>query len=136
MKNLIHKAGYRGAVLLFLAMLDILYGYSLIADPSAPLSYLNLVLPLHVWFYLWVGIGVFLLTGVLTRYDRIHFALSAFLKAAWASAWLYVLIYQHFPRSWISVVIWAAFAILTVIISFWPEPLRKEDVIKYRRNRG
>ena len=133
---MVKLVGYRGAVLLFLAILDFLYGYSLIADPSVPLLHINLVIPLHVWFYVWIGIGVFLLTGVLTKYDRIHFALAVFLKSAWASAWLYVFIFQHFPRAWISVIIWATFAILIIIISFWPEPIRKEDIVKYRQNNG
>jgi predicted membrane metal-binding protein len=110
--------GRRGAFLAFLAILDILIGYSLFtAVPAHPV---DLVLPLRTWAYIWVGAGAFIATGILTRWDRVQYTAAAGIKAAWGL--LYMNMWFHaVPRAWVSVVIWLSFAAIIALIAGWPE---------------
>jgi hypothetical protein len=117
------RAGHRGAFLAFLSLLDFLYGYSILTD-SGPLQVYHLILPIIVWGWIWVAMGAVLLSGVFIRRDKFHFGLSATFKCAWVAAWVNVWITQAFPRVWVSIVIWAAFAALVVVVSSWPETRR------------
>jgi hypothetical protein len=117
------RIGRRGLFLLFLALLDILYGWSLLASPPLALGLpLHLILPQMSWAWLWISTGLFLVPGAFLKADRLFFALAAFLKAAWAGAWVDVWLSDaFFPRAWVSVVIWGAFAGVVVVIATWPE---------------
>lgn len=131
--SLVHRIGHRGSVLLFLAMLDFLYGYSILADKKL-LTHYGLILPLDVWAALWIGVGAFLLTGVFTLKDRWHYGVASTLKVGWASAYINVALTGFYPRAWVTSVIWYAVALLLVIISSWPE-MRHYDPPKGWRRR-
>lgn len=119
------RIGRRGAFLLFLSLLDILYGWSLMIAPPAPP--LHLVLSLDAWGWVWIGTGIFLIPGAFIRRDRSCFALASFLMAAWAGAWVDVWVSDAFvPRAWVSVAIWAAFAGVVVVVATWPEVVTVE----------
>jgi len=122
--KVVYRCGHRGAFLLFLALLDGLYGYSLFIEPGPTVS-IDLWFPVPVWAIIWLVTGLILLTGVFAIHDRIHYALAATVKAAWAAAWLNIWIFGTVPRAWISVVIWAAFAATVVVVSSWPEKRRE-----------
>jgi hypothetical protein len=117
--------GHRGAFLLFLALLDLLYGYSLFTGHEHSV---NLVLPWLVWAIIWSVAGVCLLVGSIVHNDRIFFALATTIKAMWAFVFLHLWIYDHAPMAWASMVIWAALAALVVVVSFWPEPPKRGEV--------
>src|SRR5690242_21224460 len=77
LKNLRMRIGHRGAFLLFLALLDVLIGYSFFSVNRSPIPFL---VPLHVWGAIWFAAGGILLTGVFQRRDRIQFGVAAGVK--------------------------------------------------------
>lgn len=127
MKLILGRVGRRGLFLLFLALLDLLYGYSLLAAPisgGGDGEPLLLVLPGVAWGWCWLGTGAALAVGAFTRRDRLYFALASFLMAAWAGAWAAAWLSHNddaSSRSWATVVIWGAFAGVVLVISTWPE---------------
>jgi hypothetical protein len=119
-RRLIERAGHRGAFLSFLALLDILFGWSILGD-AGNLTHVALFFPAQIWGIIWLTVGIFLTTGIFTRHDKVHFAVAASLKAAWATVYLNVFVVNHFPRAWVSIVIWAAFAAIVMVVSSWPD---------------
>jgi len=124
--RLFRRAGHRGAFLAFLTILNCLYGYSLLSTPPAAFGRYYLLLPIDVLGWLWIGAGIFLSTGIFLRTDRLHFSLAAVVKGAWA-AFFVNLWWQGLPRAWVSVVLWAAFAGIILIVASWPEPTKFID---------
>lgn len=119
-RAIIRRVGHRGAFLLFLALLDILYGLSLHSVPG-PIAPYNLGLSTYWWGWTWVIVGVFLLWGVFLIRDKWHYAAAALIKAFWAAAMFEAWLTQGFTRGWVSGVIWLAFAGLVLVVSSWPE---------------
>jgi len=115
------QAGRRGAFLVFLAILDGAYGYSLLAT-TAPQRAYNLLLPWEVWGGIWCATALVCISGVLARKDRIQFTAAAALKGAWGLLFVDIWLVQDIPRSWVSVVVWLAFAAAVLLVAGWPEP--------------
>ena len=116
------RVGRRGAFLLFLAVLDFAYGYSLwVATPRQ--RTFDLLLPWQAWALLWLTVGaVCAVSAVLrTGADRFAFGCAAALKASWAAVFVRVWLYDRLPRGWVSVVIWLAFAAVVLLVASWPE---------------
>lgn len=114
------RAGRRGAFLAFLAVLDVAYGYSLFVT-AAPQRAFDLLLPWQAWGIIWMVTGAVCASGIFARRDRLQFTAAAGLKAAWGCLFADIWIEQHYPRGWVSVVVWLAFAATVLIISGWPE---------------
>jgi hypothetical protein len=119
--TLLRRAGHRGAFLGFLTLLDCLYGYSLVSTPPVQFTGYYLLLPIHTLGWIWLGAGIFLSTGIFLRTDRLHFATASVVFVAWAGLFVN-LWWQGLSRAWVSVVLWAAFAGIILIVSSWPEP--------------
>lgn len=121
-RRLARRAGRRGAFLLFLAVLDVSYGYALTAMAVGPLkrapSYL---LPVHAWGWIWIGTGAVVATGVLASRDWPQFTLEAALKATWGLLWVDLWIAQGVPGGWVSIVVWLSFAVTIILVGGWPE---------------
>lgn len=118
---LVYRLGRRGAFLLFLALLDSLYGYSIVTE-AAQLRPLDMIIPVPVWGWVWIVTGCLLPLGAFVRRDRLFFGWSTFVFAAWAGTWVSVWVHEpQIPRVWINIVVWGAFAALVVIVSTWPE---------------
>jgi hypothetical protein len=128
LRKLKRRIGHRGAFLLFLALLDFLYGWSLIIAPITPK--MHEVLPFDVWGFIWIAGGFACLVGAFMRMDRVSYGVAAMLKAGWAVAWVKIwwLNSDVIPRAWVSVAIWGAFSGLVVIVSTWPEDWRRRKV--------
>lgn len=120
--RLLRRAGHRGAFLAFLTLLDCLYGWSLLTTPPAQFGGYYLLLPLDVIGWIWLGSGIFVATGIFLRTDRLHFAVASVIFAGWAALFVN-LWWQGLPRAWVSVVLWAAFAGIILIVSSWSEPV-------------
>jgi len=118
------RAGHRGAFLVFLSVLDFGYGYSLLAT-SAPQRHLDLILPWPWWGVIWIAAGAATLAGAFCVRDWWAFGLATLLKAAWAAVMADAWLLQGVPRGWVSAVIWACFALTVLVVSSWPDPVRR-----------
>lgn len=115
-------AGRRGAFLAFLTVLDIAYGWALLTMSVAPLKHSpDFFLPLHVWGFIWIGTGLFCLSGIFLRFDRIHYTAAAMLKAAWGLLYLDLQLEGTAHQAWVSVTVWIAFAFIVMLVAGWPE---------------
>lgn len=119
-RRVMWRIGFRGAFLGFLAILDYLYGLSLLIAPKSQ-HISNLILPWNAWIVVWLTMGVVLSFGVFAKRDRVHFSLAAGIKVLWASALINLALFHHMPIIWPSAVIFGCFAGLVVIVSWWPE---------------
>jgi hypothetical protein len=119
--SLVRRFGHRGAFLLFLSVLDILYGYSLFST-SAPQRLLNLLLPWQAWGVIWMTIGGICVGFSMFRRDRLAFALEAALMSAWAGIMADTWISQGIARGWVSTAIFGSFSLAVLVVASWPEP--------------
>lgn len=123
--------GHRGAVMAFLTLLDVIYGYSLNVNPG-PLDAVDLGLPIRLWSLIWIAVGVILASGVSANRDKFHYGLAVALKVAWSSVLIRAWMTGDYTRGWVTAAIWASFGMLLIIISSWPEgfvhksPLKKK----------
>lgn len=125
--RLIHRIGRRGAFLLFLALLDLIYGFSFMFPPQIPAYYptyafLSSIMPLEAWGLLWMGVGVICLIFAFKKYDAPAYAAAMFLKSFWAAVFLLGWMFVGLDRGWVSATVWGAFAAVLALISTWPEP--------------
>lgn len=119
--RIIRQAGRRGAFLTFLAVLDFGYGYSLLVSQPVQRQGLNLLVPLHVWGILWLTAGVVCVSGIFRIRDRLQYTCSAIFKTMWALIFARVWFIQHVPLTWLTTVIFLAFAATVMLISGWNE---------------
>jgi hypothetical protein len=125
------RVGRRGEFLLFLVLLDFLYGASLLspapeAQRSASTRFLVEVMPLPWWALLWLAVGVACLCGAFLHCDRVAYTAAAALKVLWGSMFLAGWATGQIARGWVAAVIWLVFAVFVVRIASWPEPRRRE----------
>lgn len=123
------RVGRRGEFLLFLTLLDLLYGLSLCrpvaaAAQSPTTAFLAEVMPLAAWGLLWLAVGAVCLTGAFVVADRFAFAAAAGLKVLWGSMFLIGWLAGVIERGWVGAVIWLVFAGVVARLASWPEPLR------------
>lgn len=119
--------GRRGEFLLFLALLDLLYGLSLLRPAgdgrqSAAARFLVAVMPLPAWGALWLAVGVVCLVGAFVPADRWAFAAAAALKVLWGAMFLIGWAAGVLERGWVAATIWLVFALVVIRIASWPEP--------------
>jgi hypothetical protein len=117
------RIGRRGAILLFLTVLDCSYGYAIIASKLPAQKAGILILPWAVWGWLWVATGLTCLVFAFRRNDVPGYNVATALKTAWALAYLWAGL-KHLPLWWLSSVVWATFAAAVMVIAGWAEPGR------------
>jgi hypothetical protein len=127
-----HTVGRRGTFLLFLTILDFVYGYSLLYPTplsiTSPTSvFLAEVLPLWVWGWLWVTVGIICCIFAFRQKDAPGFAAGIFLKILWGTIFLLGWTFAGVERGYLSSTIWIAFAGVLAIIASWPEPRPEAD---------
>jgi len=120
----IERLGRRGAFLLTLGAVWILYGYALLTAPAPGHLGHILWIPLHAWAWIWIT-GGFL--GAVFAWckagrDGIGFAGIILPVLGWASGYTYTWLFYDQPRSWINAAVWAAVSAMTIIAAGWPEP--------------
>jgi len=120
--RLADRIGRRGSYLIFLALLDILYGYSILVQAGPLFKSVTLFLPDVVWGWIWIGIALICLQQAFVRLDRIGYIFATTIKFVWGTIMLYDWLTMPLDaRGWVAAVIWYAFGILTAIVSNWPE---------------
>lgn len=124
-RSAVVRVGRRGSFLIFLAILNILYGYSLVAIPRPGPVSVNLILPSAVWGIVWIISGVVCFLESFVTLDRLAFTVAVLVQFLWGAAELFSwLTSATNPYGWISAAIFLAFGLLTSIVSFWPEQRR------------
>ncbi|MBO2461660.1 hypothetical protein [Actinomadura violacea] len=118
------RVGRRGTFLLFLALLDWVYGASLCghyARISPTYQFAAQVLPLHAWAAVWVGVGLVCGAFAPARNDQLAFGAAIALKIVWGGLGLLGWLVEDIPRGYVSAVIWMAFAGVVLLIAGWRE---------------
>jgi hypothetical protein len=125
MRRLVYRVGRRGAVLLFLAGLDVVISISLF-KPAYPVpdttSYVASLAPLRAWAVLWACCAVVCATNAFLRVDRVGFAAAMAVKVLWGLTIAGGAVTGHIPRGLFSASVWLTFAALVWVLSTWPEP--------------
>lgn len=124
---LTHRIGRRGAFLLFLALLDFIYSFSLLTPSQAARSQPTLLYLMHVgglklWALLWFAAGLACLISAFRKKDSVGFAAAMFIKILWAILFLLGWLFAGVERGYLSTTIWGAFALILALIASWPEP--------------
>lgn len=119
------RIGRRGASLLFLALLDTVYGLGLVMLSELPRSHVYRfagdVAPLGVWAALWFTVGAVCAVQALMLRDQVAFAAASALKVGWGGMIFLGWLMGDIPRGYVSAAIWGAFAAWVFIISGWIE---------------
>ena len=120
--NLIHRVGRRGAFLLFLALVDFIYGYSILLIANPVWSRIDLFLPSVAWGIIWIAVGFICLVQAFFTIDRLAYSLAVGTKVVWSlamfSSWVFT---GTNPVGWVSGTLFLGFAAITSIVSYWPE---------------
>jgi hypothetical protein len=121
------RVGFRGATLLWLAFLDVIYGLSLVfpapqVSRSASSRWIAEIAPLPAWGALWLLVAAVLIWCAFRRKDAPAFAAAVSIKVVWASLTTAGWILGEVDRGWVSGVVWAVFAGWAALVSRWPEP--------------
>jgi hypothetical protein len=124
--RLLRRLGRRGAFLLFLAILDAVYGWSIYTAAVPKRQEVDLLLPWQAWGVIWYAVGFVCLIAAWFPRDRIAYATAAALKFGWGAvsgfAWANQPALEH--NGWLSMIVWFTFGATVLIISGWPEPPR------------
>lgn len=121
------RVGHRGSALLFFAVLDFVYCYSLLAPSreareSPTLRFLAEFLPLWVWAVAWGAVGVVCLWYAPRRRDQLAFTAAIGIKMAWGLTSLGGWLIGGVDRGYVTAAVWLVFAGFVGIIASWPEP--------------
>lgn len=127
------RLGYRGAFLLFLALIDFAYGAFLIHPApeqvrTSQFIWRDGILPTEAWGAIWLTVGAAVLISAFMRQDRIGYALAIALKIGWATLAAAGGMHGHTQGTWTAVAIWGGFAALTILESGRAEPVRSHEV--------
>lgn len=127
--------GRRGAVLALFGVVWVLFGYSLITVP--PQQVLNaqlLDVPLRDWAFLWLACGVVAILFAPTKQGRDGFGYAAIVLPTWVWTLGYLVMWIGHngfdPRAWVSVFVWGAVSLVTLVCAGWPEVTQVPKVPK------
>ena len=125
--RLMYQVGRRGVALLFFALLDSVYCYSLLfpdaaARRSGSLYYLSGIAPLWFWGVLWGVAGLICAIHAFRINDRFGFAAAICIKMLWGGLMMSASIIGDVERAYVSGTIWLCVAGWLGVISTWPEP--------------
>lgn len=126
-RRLRRRVGFRGATLIWFALIDALYGLSLATQPppaerSDVVQWATTFIPLQAWTGLFLATSATCIVYAFRRRDRIafmaasgtHGILGATMLAGWALGVA--------ERGWSSAAIWLGMAGWVTLIAGWPEP--------------
>lgn len=119
------RVGYRGAVLLLLAMIDFVYGGTMlpgVTSVSGTYRYADTILPLPLWGAGWVAVGVVCVVQALQSRDYIAFAAAQLIKVMWATVGIAGWLTGQIPYGQLTSVIWVGAAGIVLVVSRWSEP--------------
>ena len=122
----------RGMALLFFALVFIVIGESYTDGPvtnyqAAILSIITGVMPLWMWGYVWIGVGVACVVGAIWRNAQpAAYGLCMFLCCMWGLGYLAAAIFvPDVPRAYSGGVTWIALAGFLQLLATWPDNERR-----------
>lgn len=129
--KLIRRIGHRGAALLFFALLDAVYAFSLLNPPpdvrrGASLAFIDNVAPLPVWGAIWAIAGIACFVCAFRKDDRWGFAAAMLVKVLWGCLYIYGS-FLGIERAYLGAAIWLCLAGWIAIISSWPAPVYRGE---------
>jgi predicted branched-subunit amino acid permease len=125
-KRAAHRLSQRGAVLLILAAVDLVYALALAAAPPQTLAsetyrFYASLLPLPYWGGMWAAVGVLCAIQAWYPRDRIAYSCATGLKVFWALLHLGAWVTGVLPRGYVLAVIWLLAAGLVMVVSTVPK---------------
>jgi hypothetical protein len=125
-RRLQRRIGRRGAALTWFAILDLVFGLSLLSPPTstqatATYHYVIALGGFRLWGLVWLAVGAVCAAHVAARRDRLAFACAILLKVSWGLLFLAAWLVDGAPRAWVSATIWLSFAAFVALLSGWPE---------------
>lgn len=126
-RRLLVCIGRRGATLLFLALVDLVFAYALLkigprdVEASPSFRFAASVAPLPLWAALWAGVGVVCTVQAFQRVDRFAFAAASLIKVAWCLVQALGWLLGEIPRGYLGSVVWLGFAGFIQVIAGWRE---------------
>jgi len=137
--SLVRRVGRRGAALLFFALLDAVYAFSLFnpapeVRQSPSVKFVATLLPLWAWGLMWAAAGVACLVGAFMKSDKWSFACAIGIKTLWGLIYLGAA-FVGLERAYLSAAIWLCLAVWVAIIASWPEVWDSPQAAADRRHR-
>ncbi|MEU5976400.1 hypothetical protein [Streptomyces sp. NPDC047315] len=125
------RLGRRGAYLVCLGTVWVLYGAGLLVQPVPDTRGLRHVLalaPMDVWAWCWIVAGVVAVVAAWkpTGRDWPGFAALTVMLVLWALSYAAAWAGGEYSRGWIAAAIWAAVGAGCAVVAGWPEPPRSE----------
>lgn len=122
MRALRHRLSQRGACLLLLALLDLVYAQGLYSAPpetraTPTYTFFEAIFPLETWAFVWATVGVICLCQAWTPRDRVAYVSAAALKIGWAALHFGAWIANVLPRGYVSAAIWLIAAGFVMILA-------------------
>lgn len=120
------RLGLRGAFLLCLAALDVVYGWSLFNPTAetmrgAAYEWRDQFMPSQDWGLLWIAAGVFIASYAWARVDRVGYSVAIGLKFFWATVAYASWLAGDVKQGWNLGTIFLCFGGLALIASLSPE---------------
>jgi hypothetical protein len=120
------RLGVRGAFLLGLAEVDLVYGAGLLfpsgeTRASSAYAWRQEFMPTETWGVIWMLVGVFLITQAWARRDRAAYAVAIIIKLVWVVVALGSWIAGPVSQGWQTAGLFFGFAAVTFVMSMVSE---------------
>lgn len=120
-------AGYRGRILLSLAVLDAVYAWGIYLASKRPIPpgsfvYIDRYIPLAVLSVVWLAVAILCCVNAFRVDDRSGWAVAILIKVFWGALGLIGWITGDVRYGYLSAAIWWAFASIVWTASRWPDP--------------
>ncbi|WP_436759317.1 hypothetical protein [Streptosporangium sp. V21-05] len=126
-----HRLSQRGACLLILATVDVVYAIALTYAPPETLAsetyrFYAALAPLPVWGSVWAAVGAICLVQAWTPRDRVAYTAATGLKIFWALLHLGAWVAGVLPRGYVLAVMWLLAAGLVMVMATVPKGGRSD----------
>lgn len=126
-------AGYRGRILLSLAVLDAVYAWGIYLSsrhevPPGSFVYIDKYVPLSVLATVWAGIAALCVINAFRVNDRAGWAGAIMIKIFWGAMSSIGWLTGDVRYGYLSAAIWWAFASIVWTASRWPDPKKPGGV--------
>lgn len=120
------RLSQRGACLLLIAVLDLIYAQGLVCVPAETAAtptyaFFAALLALPVWAVLWGAVGLLCLALAWTTHDRAAYVAASALKVLWALLYLGAWVAGILPRGYVSAAIWLLAAGFVMVVASVPK---------------